>query len=196
MLHVAAIKGVLADEAEYESGISRIALSLQARLEGMHVRRADRVIATSLYSAGQIAKFYGVDRSRIRVVPELIDLEVWERGLRAAPIEPGRPRVGKAVFGEGSHRSCPRNIGRVALGEVVRGGEGRSTAGRFEFADERGCRGADGTIIGLQTVEQRGRRGCALQLHERRDNGRNDALIAVVEHCRQPRQGKLGLKSA
>src|SRR5207253_2246321 len=82
MLHVAAIKGVLADEAEYESGISRIALSLQARLEGMHVRRADRVIATSLYSAGQIAKFYGVDRSRIRVVPELIDLETWERGLR------------------------------------------------------------------------------------------------------------------
>ena len=93
MLHVAAIKGVLADEAEYESGISRMALSLQARLEGMHVRRADRVIATSLYSAGQIAKFYGIDRSRIRVVPELIDLEVWERGLRAAPIETGRPRV-------------------------------------------------------------------------------------------------------
>ena len=93
ILHVAAIKGVLADEAKHESGISRVALSLQARLEGMHVRRADRVIATSLYSAGQIAKFYGVDRSRIRVVSELIDLEVWERALRAAPIETGRPRV-------------------------------------------------------------------------------------------------------
>jgi phosphatidylinositol alpha-1,6-mannosyltransferase len=93
LLHVAAIKGVLADEAQYESGISRLALSLQARLEGMHVRRADRVIATSLYSAEQIARFYGVERSRIRVVPELIDLAVWERSLRAAPIEPGRPRV-------------------------------------------------------------------------------------------------------
>jgi len=92
--HVAAIKGVLADEAEYESGISRLSLSLQARLEGMHVRRADRVIATSLYSAGQIAKFYGVDRPRIRIVPELIDIAVWERALRAVSIEPeGRPRV-------------------------------------------------------------------------------------------------------
>jgi glycosyltransferase involved in cell wall biosynthesis len=91
--HVAAIKGVLADEAEYESGISRLSLSLQARLEGMHVRRADRVIATSLYSAGQIARFYGVGCSRIRVVPELIDLAVWERALRAALIEPGPPRV-------------------------------------------------------------------------------------------------------
>ena len=91
--HVAAIKGVLADEAAYESGINRLSLSLQARLEGIHVRRADRVIATSLYSAEQIARFYGVERQGIRVVPELIDLAVWERALRAAPIEPGRPRV-------------------------------------------------------------------------------------------------------
>jgi phosphatidylinositol alpha-1,6-mannosyltransferase len=91
--HVAAIKGVLADEAKYERGISRLSLSLQARLEGMHVRRADRVIATSLYSAEQIVRFYGVERRRIRVVPELIDLAVWQRALRAAPIESGRPRV-------------------------------------------------------------------------------------------------------
>jgi glycosyltransferase involved in cell wall biosynthesis len=93
MLHIAAIKGVLADEAEHESGISRLALSLQARLERMHVRRADRVIATSLYSAERIATFYGVERQTIRVVPELIDLAVWERALSAAPVEPGRPRV-------------------------------------------------------------------------------------------------------
>src|SRR5438128_1456802 len=93
MLHVAAIKGVLADEARYESGISRLTLSLQARLEGMHVRRADRVIATSIYSAEQIAKFYGVERGKIRVVPELIDLEAWERGLHAAPIESKQSRV-------------------------------------------------------------------------------------------------------
>jgi glycosyltransferase involved in cell wall biosynthesis len=91
--HVAAIKGVLADEAQHERGINRLALSLQARLEGVHVRRAERVIATSLYSAGQIARFYGVERAAIRVVPELIELAVWERALRAAPIEPGRPRI-------------------------------------------------------------------------------------------------------
>src|SRR5438132_701143 len=44
--HIAAIKGVLADEAEHERGMSRLALSLEAQLERMHVRRAERVITT------------------------------------------------------------------------------------------------------------------------------------------------------
>jgi glycosyltransferase involved in cell wall biosynthesis len=92
-LHVAAIKGVLADEARHERGISRIALAIQARLERRHVRRADRVITTSAYSAGRIAKFYGVDREKIAVVPELIDLEAWQRALAEAPREAGPPRI-------------------------------------------------------------------------------------------------------
>lgn len=91
--HVAAIKGVLADEAEHEHGINRIGLALHARLERMHVRRADRTIATSLYSAERIASFYGVQPASIRVVPELINLAVWERLLAAAPVEPGPPRI-------------------------------------------------------------------------------------------------------
>jgi glycosyltransferase involved in cell wall biosynthesis len=92
-LHVAAIKGVLADEAKHERGINRIVLAIQARLERRHVRRADRVITTSAYSAGRIAKFYGVDRLKIVVVPELIDLDRWRRELSESPCEEGPPRI-------------------------------------------------------------------------------------------------------
>jgi glycosyltransferase involved in cell wall biosynthesis len=92
-LHVAAIKGVIADEAKHERGKSRIALSIQARLERRHVHRADRVITSSAYSAGRIAKFYGVDLHKIAVVPELIDLDTWQQALAEAPREEGPPRI-------------------------------------------------------------------------------------------------------
>jgi glycosyltransferase involved in cell wall biosynthesis len=91
--HVAAIKGVRGDEAKYERGMRRIALAIQSRLERWHVHRADRVIATSAYSAGRIASLYGLDRGRIAVVPELIDLEAWDRALRNAPAKDGPPRI-------------------------------------------------------------------------------------------------------
>ncbi|MEA2339508.1 MAG: hypothetical protein QOE82_3515 [Thermoanaerobaculia bacterium] len=91
--HIAAIKGVIADEARHERGINRIALKIDAVLERRHVRRANRVITTSNYSAGRIAKFYGVDREKIAVVPELIDLDSWQRALSEAPGEEGPPRI-------------------------------------------------------------------------------------------------------
>ena len=93
MLHVAAIKGVLADEARHERGIARIALMMQSWLEARHVRRDDRVITSSAYSAGRIAAFYGVDRAKIAIVPELIDLDAWDQALAAAPREEGPPRI-------------------------------------------------------------------------------------------------------
>jgi glycosyltransferase involved in cell wall biosynthesis len=92
-LHVAAIKGVLADEAKHERGIERLALTIQARLEARHVRRADRVVTSSAYSAGRIANFYGIDRERIAIVPELIDLDTWDRALADAAREEGPPRI-------------------------------------------------------------------------------------------------------
>lgn len=91
--HIAAIKGVLADEARYEHGASRIALAVQARLEGWHVHRAGRVITTSVYSSGRIAKFYGATTGKIVVVPELIDLDAWQAALSVAPREEGPPRI-------------------------------------------------------------------------------------------------------
>ena len=88
-LHIAAIKGVLADEAKHERGINRILLEIEARLERRHVHRANRVITSSAYSAGRIAEFYSLDRDKITVVPELIDLKTWQRALTDAPREQG-----------------------------------------------------------------------------------------------------------
>jgi glycosyltransferase involved in cell wall biosynthesis len=92
-LHVAAIKGVLADEAHYEKGASRLGLVLLARLEGRHVRRCDRIITTSVYSAEQIARFYGASQDKIVVVPELIDLAAWTRSLETAAVVAGPSRI-------------------------------------------------------------------------------------------------------
>jgi phosphatidyl-myo-inositol dimannoside synthase len=84
-VHVAAIKGVLADEAAHERGMHRRALALQARLEARNIRRADRVITTSDYSLRRIVRFYGAEPAKISIVPEPIDLAMWERSLRDAP---------------------------------------------------------------------------------------------------------------
>ena len=92
-LHVAAIKGVLADEAGHERGARRLALACQAALEGWHVRRADRVITTSRYSTLRIAESYGVKPEAVSVVPELIDLEAWRRALERSALEGGPLRI-------------------------------------------------------------------------------------------------------
>ena len=92
-VHVAAIKGVLADEAAHERGPSRIGLAILARLEGRHVRRSDRVIATSAYSSERISSFYGVPREKVVVVPEPIDLDSWRRALNETGLAGGPPRI-------------------------------------------------------------------------------------------------------
>lgn len=93
LFHIAAIKGVLADEARFEHGRDRFALAIQARLEARHVRHADRIITTSRYSSERIARFYGVRPSQIFIVPELIELQAWRAALRSAPREEGPLRV-------------------------------------------------------------------------------------------------------
>jgi glycosyltransferase involved in cell wall biosynthesis len=75
--HVASIKGVIADEMRFESGLTKMTMRLQADCEAEHVRRADLVMTTSAYSAGQIRQLYGVSEPP-RIVPELIDLAAWE----------------------------------------------------------------------------------------------------------------------
>jgi len=80
--HVASLKGVIADEARFESGATRLTMGVQARCEREHVRRASLVLATSRYSAGQAQEFYGLERAPA-VVPELIDLAEWRRLLAA-----------------------------------------------------------------------------------------------------------------
>jgi glycosyltransferase involved in cell wall biosynthesis len=92
---IAAIKGVLADELIFERGLTRVRLTIESFLEGLQVRRADRVLATSDYSAARIAESYGVPAQRIAVVPEPIDLDRWRQALNAVP---ELPREGKAIL--------------------------------------------------------------------------------------------------
>jgi glycosyltransferase involved in cell wall biosynthesis len=84
--HVAALKGVIADEVRFESGLTRFTMAMQARRERIHVRRAARVLATSRYSAGQACEFYGL-KEQPSIVPELIDLVEWRKLLAGNPAE-------------------------------------------------------------------------------------------------------------
>jgi len=78
--HVASLKGVIADEARFESGLTRLTMGMQARCERLHVQRAARVLATSRYSAERAREFYSPAEPPT-VVPELIDLAEWRRLL-------------------------------------------------------------------------------------------------------------------
>jgi glycosyltransferase involved in cell wall biosynthesis len=90
-LHVAAIKGVIADEMRFESGLTRATMRVQAAREKLHLHRADRVITTSQYSASRIQELYGATDPP-RVVPELIDLSAWTRLLAAHPATPAEDK--------------------------------------------------------------------------------------------------------
>jgi glycosyltransferase involved in cell wall biosynthesis len=85
--HIASIKGVIADEMRFESGITHATIRLQARCERLHLQRANLITAPSHYSAGQIHKLYGIEQAP-RVVPELIDLESWRSLLKSNPAQP------------------------------------------------------------------------------------------------------------
>ena len=84
VLHVASLKGVIADEVRFETGLTRFTMSMQARCERLHVHRAARVLVTSRYSGECAQKFYGLGRFPT-VVPELIDLAAWRRHLAEFP---------------------------------------------------------------------------------------------------------------
>lgn len=85
--HVASLKGVIADEVRFESGLTRLTMGVQARCERLHVHRAARVLVTSRYCADQAKKLYALDREPT-IVPELIDLAAWRRVLAEQPVKP------------------------------------------------------------------------------------------------------------
>lgn len=82
--HIASLKGVIADEVRFESGLTRFTMGLQARCERTHVHRAERVLVTSRYSGDCAQRLYGLTQAPA-VVPELIDLAAWRRHLAASP---------------------------------------------------------------------------------------------------------------
>jgi glycosyltransferase involved in cell wall biosynthesis len=86
--HVASLKGVIADEARFESGLTRLTMSIQARCERLHVNHAARVLVTSRYAGERAMEFYGL-REMPAIVPELIDLTEWRRVLAEHPAQAG-----------------------------------------------------------------------------------------------------------
>ena len=90
---VASLKGIIADELRNERGWVRILLSMQARWERRNVARADLVVVTSRYSAEVAQREYGAPAERLAVVPEPIDLEVWDDQFWRAPRRPGHGPV-------------------------------------------------------------------------------------------------------
>lgn len=89
--HIAALKGVIADELRQEAGLTRATMRVQAHFEALHVRRADAVLATSRYSAEKARAAYGL-RETPRIVPELIALGAWRALLDANPAAPDAER--------------------------------------------------------------------------------------------------------
>jgi len=81
---IANIKGVLADAVPFERGLTKASMALQSRWEAEHARRADLVITISEYCKIRLQELYRV-RSPIVVVPEMIDLDTWQRLFVANP---------------------------------------------------------------------------------------------------------------
>ena len=86
-LHIASIKGVIADEMRFETGRTRRSMAIQAACERWHVRRAGLVMTTSRYAAGRIQQLYELDKAPL-VVPEAIDLQAWVELFRKNPATP------------------------------------------------------------------------------------------------------------
>jgi glycosyltransferase involved in cell wall biosynthesis len=82
--HVAALKGVIADEVLFECGATRLTMAMQAGRERLHARRAGRVLVSSAYSAGRARELYGLAEAP-SIVPEPIDLAEWRRFLGLNP---------------------------------------------------------------------------------------------------------------
>ncbi len=147
--YVCSIKGVLAEELRHERGSTRLLLANLSRLERANARRAPLVLATSDYARRSIQQHYGVPSARIRLVPEGIDLDGWQRTLTqmTMPRDPFRvlcvarqyprkrvadllyafkqvhtrePRVRLTIVGAGPEHTRLRSLAHVlGLGSVV-----------------------------------------------------------------------------
>jgi glycosyltransferase involved in cell wall biosynthesis len=90
------VHGVLADE--YVQSFHEGALSLRtklanifmwqlAKIEEEAAKNADLLVTVSKYSAGKMVQFYGVDKAKIRVVPNGVDTERFKPSGGCEPIK-------------------------------------------------------------------------------------------------------------
>jgi glycosyltransferase involved in cell wall biosynthesis len=79
------IKGVAMDEARFESLLPKLKLITHGYLEGANIYRAKIVLLPSLYSAGCLERFFGVNKERFALLPEGIDLSRFPLSLPSRP---------------------------------------------------------------------------------------------------------------
>ncbi|NNK47769.1 MAG: glycosyltransferase family 4 protein, partial [Gemmatimonadetes bacterium] len=91
--YAVALKGVMADELEYESGWNRIRFRILTRLERRNARSADRVVLTSQHSRRVATERYGLDPTRTRIVPEGIDVATWTQASSKHDREGALPTI-------------------------------------------------------------------------------------------------------
>ena len=86
--HIAALKGVVADEVGFERGLTRLTMAMQAGRERLHVRRAARVLGTSAYSAERARELYGLAEAPSVVPPNRASYRADGRRARRPPSRP------------------------------------------------------------------------------------------------------------
>ena len=143
-LHIASLKGVIADEVRFERGFTRLTMSVQARCERLHVQRAARVMVSSRYSGECAQRLYGLEQFPA-VVPELIDLAEWRRLLAAFPAEATRftvlnvgrfyrrKRVGLLLEAAAALRGAIPNLEIRIVGNGPRNAAWRARAGHLKL---------------------------------------------------------------
>lgn len=89
------VHGQLADEARFERGLVAWSMRVQARAERHSTRRAERVLTVSRYARGRLCELYGLQPSRVGVVPPAFDVVRWRDALDGAPPrrDPSRPTI-------------------------------------------------------------------------------------------------------
>ena len=83
--YVCCIKGVTAEELQYERGGTRALFAVLAQFERQNARNADLVLTDSAYARAAIARHYGVPGRRVRLVPAGIDLAHWQHIAQETP---------------------------------------------------------------------------------------------------------------
>jgi glycosyltransferase involved in cell wall biosynthesis len=88
--HIASLKGVIADEVRFESGLTRLTMAMQARCEWLRPSRRARPLYQPLLRRAPASS---TACPSFRIVPEPIDLGAWRRLLAGHPAKSDRLTV-------------------------------------------------------------------------------------------------------
>lgn len=92
--YIVCLKGIAAEEAQFETGTVKAHLSFLARMEGYNARKARAVFVTSDYCKRAAAAAYELSPDKVEIVPEGIDLAAWDEAAASIlPRSESRPVI-------------------------------------------------------------------------------------------------------